>query len=75
MRQVVIPTMGNYYLSNIFGEGKLTSTANAVAITAACSYGWRCNVELSIFTMILAVVAVLLYTCCGWANYWGKTAG
>ena len=33
MRQVVIPTMGNYYLSNIFGEGKLTSTANAVAIT------------------------------------------
>ncbi|MBQ4132671.1 MAG: NADH-quinone oxidoreductase subunit L [Desulfovibrionaceae bacterium] len=33
MREVTAPTMGNYYLSNIFGEGKLTGTANAVAIT------------------------------------------
>ena len=33
MRVVTNPTMGNYYLSNIFGEGKLTGTANAVAIT------------------------------------------
>ncbi len=33
MRIITTPTMGNYYLSNIFGEGKLTGTANAVAIT------------------------------------------
>lgn len=33
MRVFVKPTMGNYYLSNIFGEGKLTGTVNAVAIT------------------------------------------
>ena len=33
MRVVTNPSMGNYYLSNIFGEGKLTGTANAVAIT------------------------------------------
>ena len=33
MCEVVKPTMNNYYLTGIFGESKLTGTANAVAIT------------------------------------------